>query len=47
MDYSVTTDLTLQVEVYLSMLSEQEGKDRHEAFVSCGIISRVTKLLLN
>jgi hypothetical protein len=38
MDYSVTTDLVLQVEVYLSILSEQEGdtrsENRHEAFVS-------------
>ena len=50
MDYSVTTDLTLQVEVYLSMLSEQEGdsrsEDRHEAFVSSALISRVQKLLV-
>lgn len=45
MDYSATTDLTLQVEVYLSMLSEQEGDTRSEAFVSSGLLSRVQKLL--
>jgi hypothetical protein len=44
MDYSVSTDLVLQVEVYRSMLCEQgdtRAEDRHFAFISCGLISRV------
>ena len=47
MDYSVTTDLMLQVEVYRSMLCEQgdtRADDRHAAFVSCGLKSRVQRL---
>jgi hypothetical protein len=47
MDYSVTTDLVLQVEVYRSMLCEQgdtRADDRHSAFISCGLISRVQRL---
>jgi hypothetical protein len=47
MDYIVTTDLMLQVEVYRSMLCEQGDKrtdDTHVAFISCGLISRVHRL---
>ena len=47
MDYSVSTDLMLQVEVYRAMLCEQgdtRTEDRHSAFVSCGLISRVSRL---
>jgi hypothetical protein len=47
MDYSVSTDLLLQVEVYRSMLCEQgdtRAEDRHSAFISCGLISRVHRL---
>jgi hypothetical protein len=47
MDYSVSTDLLLQVEVYRSMLCEQgdtRAEDRHGAFISCGLISRVHRL---
>ena len=47
MDYSVSTDLMLQVEVYRSMLCEQgdtRADDRHSAFISCGLISRVHRL---
>jgi hypothetical protein len=47
MDYSVTTDLMLQVEVYRSILCEQEdtrADDRHAAFIACGLISRVHRL---
>jgi hypothetical protein len=47
MDYSVSTDLMLQVEVYRSMLCEQgdtRADDRHAAFISCGLISRIHTL---
>ena len=47
MDYSVSTDLVLQVEVYRSMLCEQgdtRADDRHAAFISCGLISRIHRL---
>ena len=47
-DYVVSTDLILQTEIYRSMLNEQGDThpgDRHEAFVSCGILSRVPLLL--
>jgi hypothetical protein len=45
MDYSVSTDLVLQVEVHRSMLCEQgdtRADDRHAAF--CGLICRIHKL---
>ena len=47
MDYSTTTDFVLQTEVYRCMLCEQgdtQAEDRHEAFISCGLISRVQRL---
>jgi hypothetical protein len=47
MGYSVSTDLMLQVEVYRAMLCEQgdtRTEDRHSAFVSCVLISRVSRL---
>jgi hypothetical protein len=47
MDYCVSTDLVLQVEVYRSMLCEHgdtRTEDRHDAFISCGLISRVHRL---
>jgi hypothetical protein len=47
MDYSITTDLVLQAEVYRSMLCEQgdtRAEERHEAFISCGLISRIQGL---
>jgi hypothetical protein len=47
MDYSVSTDLLLQVEVYRSMLCERgdtRAEDRHSAFISCGLIGRVHRL---
>lgn len=49
MDYSTTTDLVLQTEVYRCMLCEQgdtQADDRHNAFMSCGLISRVQRLLV-
>jgi hypothetical protein len=45
--YSVSTDLVLQEEVHRSMLCEQgdtRAEDRHDAFISCGLISRVHTL---
>jgi hypothetical protein len=47
MDYSVSTDLVLQVEVYRSMLCEQgdtRADGRHAAFLSCGLISWIHRL---
>jgi hypothetical protein len=47
MDYGITTDLVLQAEVYRSMLCEQgdtRAEERHEAFISCGLISRIQGL---
>ena len=47
MEYSTTTDFVLQTEVYRCMLCEQgdtQAEDRHEAFISCGLISRVQRL---
>jgi hypothetical protein len=47
MDYSVSTDLILQVEVYRSMVCEQgdtRADDRHTTFIACGLISRVHRL---
>jgi hypothetical protein len=47
MDYSNTTDLVLQSEVYRSMLCEQgdtRGKERHSSFIACGLISWVQGL---
>jgi hypothetical protein len=47
MEYSVSTDLLLQAEVYRSMLCEQvdtRAENRHSAFISCGLISRVHRL---
>jgi hypothetical protein len=49
LDYCTTTDLVLQTESYRSMICEQGDtipRDRHEAFMSCGIISRVGSLLI-
>lgn len=46
-DYCTSTDLILQTELYRSMLCEQGDTipgDRHEAFMSCGIMSRVSSL---
>ena len=48
-DYCMSTDLILQTEQYRSMLCEQGDtipSDRHEAFMSCGIMSRVGSLLI-
>ena len=48
-DYSISTDLVLQTELYRSMVCEQgdtQSEDRHMAFESCGLISRVQKLRL-
>jgi hypothetical protein len=48
-DYCTTTDLILQTESHRSMICEQGvtiPMDRHEAFMSCGIISRVGSLLI-
>jgi hypothetical protein len=48
-DYCTTTDLILQTESHRSMICEQGDtipRDRHEAFMSCGIISRVGSLLI-
>ena len=50
MDYNITTDLVLQVEVYRSMLWEQgdtKAEERHEAFFSCSLISRIQGLKLS
>jgi hypothetical protein len=47
MEYSVSTDFLLQAEVYRSMLCEQgdtRAENRHGAFISCGLISRVHRL---
>jgi hypothetical protein len=47
MEYSVSTDLLLQAEVYRSMLCEQgdtRAENRHSAFISCGLISRSHKI---
>lgn len=47
MDYSITTDLVLQSEVYRSMLCEQgdtRAEERHSSFIACGLISRVQGL---
>ena len=46
-DYSISTDFVLQTEQYRSMVCEQgdtQSGDRHLAFESCGLISRVQKL---
>ena len=46
-EYSISTDLVLQPEQYRSMVCEQRdthSDDRHRAFISCGLISRVQKL---
>jgi hypothetical protein len=46
MDYSVSTDLMLQVEVYGAMLCEQgdtRAENRHQAFICWGLISRIPK----
>ena len=48
-DYCVSTDFVLQTELYRSMVCEQsdtQPEDRHIAFQSCGIMSRVQKLHL-
>jgi hypothetical protein len=47
MEFGVSTDLVLQVEVYRAMLYEQEdarAEDRHAAFILCGLISRIHRL---
>ena len=47
MDYSITTDFVLQPEVYRDMLCEQgdsQANNRHLAFISCGLISRIKRL---
>ena len=44
LEYSISTDLVLQPELYRSMVCEQgdtQSDDRHSAFMSCGLISRV------
>jgi hypothetical protein len=43
MEYSVSTDFLLQAEAYRSMLCERDtrAENRHGAFISCGLISRV------
>jgi hypothetical protein len=46
-EYGVTTDVTLQTEVYRRMLCEQadtQPEDRKPTFMSCGLISRVQRL---
>jgi hypothetical protein len=48
-DYCMSTDLILQTESYRGMLCEQGDtipNDRHEAFMSCGIMSRIGSLLI-
>ena len=45
--YSTSTDLVLQTEQYRSMICEQgdtQSGERHLAFESCGLISRVQRL---
>jgi hypothetical protein len=47
MEFGVSTDLVSQVEVYRAMLCEQghtRAEDRHSAFISCGLISRIHRL---
>jgi hypothetical protein len=47
MEFGVSTDLVLQVEIYRAMLCEQgdtRAEDRHSAFISCGLISRIHRL---
>ena len=47
MDYSITTDFSLQPEVYRAMLCEQrdsQADNKHLAFFSCGLISRIHRL---
>lgn len=46
-EYGITYDLVLQAEVYRRMLCEQgdtQAEDRIEAFMSCGLISRVHRI---
>ena len=46
-EYSVASDVSLQTEVYRRMLCEQsdtQADDRKEAFMSCGLLSRVQRL---
>ena len=47
LEYSISTDLVLQPELYRSIVCEQgdtQSDDRHNVFMSCGLISRVQKL---
>ena len=47
LEYSISTDLVLQPELYRSMVCEQgdtQSNDRYNAFISCGLVSRVQKL---
>ena len=46
-EYSISTDVVLQPEQYRSMvceLGDTQSNDRHNAFISCGLISRVQRL---
>jgi hypothetical protein len=46
-EYGVSSDLTLQTEVYRRMLCEQsdtQAEDRKKTFISCGLLSRVQRL---
>jgi hypothetical protein len=49
-EYSITLDMSLQAEVYRSMLCEQRdtlAENRTSAFISCGLISRVQRLQIS
>jgi hypothetical protein len=46
-EYGVSSDLTMQTEVYRRMLCEQsdtQAEDRKKTFISCGLLSRVQSL---
>lgn len=46
-EYAVSTDLILQPENYRSMICEQrdtQSGERHSAFISCSLISRIQRL---
>lgn len=48
-EYGVTSDLVLQAEVYRRMICEQgdtQAEDRISTFMSCGLISRVHRILV-
>ena len=48
-NYSISSEVTLQPDNYLGMPFEQgdrQAVDRHSAFISCGLMSRIEKLLV-